>query len=253
MRVIAENVVFGYRRGGRVLNGLDWGVESGTTGLLGPNGAGKTTLLSLLVTLARPRSGRIALGEHELTTREGRAAGRRLLGFLPQRFSLPGELTVSDTVAHAAWTSGLPRRECAEAASRALALVDLTDLADRRARTLSGGQRQRVGIACALAHDPRLLVLDEPTAGLDPGQRLRVREVVARLGDDRTVIVSTHLIEDLAHLCSRIGVLADGRIAFDGTFPELEGLIGDTAGNSPYGSGFERAYAGLIERVRGRG
>lgn len=251
MRVTAEELAFGYRGRKKVLNNLTWTVEPGITGLLGPNGAGKTTLLSLLVTLLPVRGGRLLIGEHDLSTMAGRSRARRLLGFVPQRFSLAGELTVADTVAYAAWAHGLARDRCARAARWALESVDLSELADQRTGTLSGGQRQRVGIAAALAHDPRVLVLDEPTAGLDPGQRLRVREVVAELGEERTVLVSTHLIEDVAHLCSRVGVLAGGRIEFHGTFPELEALIEDTSGGSPYGSGFERAYDRLIERVGG--
>ncbi|WP_026127709.1 ATP-binding cassette domain-containing protein [Nocardiopsis lucentensis] len=249
MRVTAEDLNFGYRRGRRVLDGLSWTVDPGVTGLLGPNGSGKTTLLSLLVTLLPVRGGRLLVGDHDLATAGGREGARRALGFVPQHFSLAGELTVADTVAYAAWAHGLSRRECGAAALRALELVDLADLARHRTRTLSGGQRQRVGIAAALAHDPGVLVLDEPTAGLDPGQRLRVREVVARLGRDRTVLVSTHLIEDVAHLCSRIGVLAGGRIEFHGTFPQLEAMIEDTSAGSAYGSGFERAYDRLITRI----
>lgn len=249
MRITAEGLDFGYRGRRKVLDALTWTVEPGVTGLLGPNGAGKTTLLWLIVTLLPVRRGRLLIGEHDLSTGTGRSRARRELGFVPQRFSLAGELTVTETIAYAAWVHGLDRRECGEAARRALESVDLTELADQRTRFLSGGQRQRVGIAAALAHDPRVLILDEPTAGLDPGQRLRVREVVAALGEDRTVLISTHLIEDVAHLCSRVGVLAGGRIEFHGTFPELEALIDDAPGPRAYGSGFEHAYDRLIARV----
>ncbi|OLT25590.1 multidrug ABC transporter ATP-binding protein [Nocardiopsis sp. CNR-923] len=249
MRVTAQDLEFGYRRGRRVLDGLSWTVEPGVTGLIGPNGSGKTTLLSLLVTLLPVGDGRLLVGDHDLSTHRGRSGARRALGFVPQRFSLAGELTVADTVAYAAWAHGVGRRECGTAARRALDLVDLTSLSGHRTRTLSGGQRQRVGIAAALAHDPRFLVLDEPTAGLDPGQRLRVREVVARLGRDRTVLVATHLIEDVAHVCSRVGVLAGGRIEFHGTFAQLKRLIAGGSGGSPHGSGFERAYDRLIARI----
>ncbi|WP_159941627.1 MULTISPECIES: ATP-binding cassette domain-containing protein [unclassified Nocardiopsis] len=261
MRVTAEHLEFGYRgRGkalgrapgkdrGRVLDDLSWTVGPGVTGLLGPNGSGKTTFLSLVVTLLPVRRGRLLIGGHDLSTASGRAGARRVLGFLPQRFTLAGELTVADTIAYAAWAHGVDRRACADAAGCAMELVGLADLAGRRTRTLSGGERRRVGIAAALAHDPRVLVLDEPTAGLDPGQRLRVREAVARLGRDRTVLVSTHLVEDAAHLCDGVGVLAGGRIGFHGTFPELEALTADGSGGSASGSGFERAYDRLVARL----
>lgn len=249
MRIVLDSVSFSYRRNKRVLDEASWCIDPGVTGLLGPNGAGKTTLLSLLVTLTSPQRGRILVGEHDVTRASGRNAARRLLGFVPQRFSLANELAVDDTVAYSAWVNGVPRRDCSAAAERALELVDLRALSTRKVRTLSGGERQRVGIAAALAHDPRILVLDEPTVGLDPGQRLRAREVIARLGEDRTVVLSTHLVEDVAHLCERVGVLAGGRIAFDGTFAELEGLIEDSAAGSRYGSSFERAYDALISRM----
>ncbi|MFV2117801.1 ABC transporter ATP-binding protein [Streptomyces sp. Act-28] len=249
VHIVFEDIEFCYRRTKPVLRDVSWTVEPGVTGLLGPNGAGKTTLLSLMVTLAKPQQGRVLIGEHDVTRAAGRRLARRLLGFVPQRFSLANELTVSDTVSYAAWVNGLPRRECAEAAARAVDLVDLGALADRKVRTLSGGERQRVGIAAALAHDPRVLVLDEPTVGLDPGQRLRAREVIARLGEGRTVVLSTHLVEDISHLCKRVGVLAGGRIAFDGTFTELEALIEDSGTGSKYGSSFERAYDALIAQV----
>ncbi|WP_239129357.1 ATP-binding cassette domain-containing protein [Sinosporangium siamense] len=254
MRIVVENVDFSYRglfrpRGKPVLRGASWTVEPGVTGLMGPNGAGKTTLLSLLVTLAAPQHGRVLIGEHDVSRPAGRREARRLLGFVPQRFSLAGELTVADTVSYAAWVNGVPRRACGGAAAGALALVDAAALAARKVRTLSGGERQRVGIAAALAHDPRILVLDEPTVGLDPGQRLRAREVIARLGASRTVLLSTHLVEDVAHLCERVGVLAAGRIAFQGTFAELEALAEDSDPGRRYGSAFEHAYDRLIARV----
>jgi ABC-2 type transport system ATP-binding protein len=249
VRIELEDVTFSYRGNKDVLRGVSWVIERGVTGLLGPNGAGKTTLLSLIVTLVRPKAGKILIDKRDVSQGAGREAARRLLGFVPQRFSLAGELTVSDTVSYAAWVNGLSRRECAEAAEKALNLVDLAGLSRRRVRTLSGGERQRVGIAAAIAHDPKILVLDEPTIGLDPGQRLRAREVIARLGEERTVLLSTHLVEDVSHLCQQVGVLAGGRIAFHGTFGDLERLIDGSGSGSRYGSSFERAYEALIAHV----
>ncbi|WP_447001969.1 ATP-binding cassette domain-containing protein [Saccharothrix isguenensis] len=222
-----------------MLSGVDWTIDTGVTGLLGPNGAGKTTLLNLLVGLEKPASGAVRF--------QGSSSGT--IGFVPQRFSLVGGMRVVDTVAYAAWVNGVDRRGCADAALRALAAVRLDDLAAARVRTLSGGQRQRLGVAAALAHDPDLLVLDEPTVGLDPAQRMRLREVIADIGRTRTVLLSTHLIEDISHLCQRVGVLAEGRLAFDGTEAELTELVDSTPSSGVLGSPFERAYHALVAKL----
>ncbi|WP_312865089.1 ATP-binding cassette domain-containing protein [Saccharothrix tamanrassetensis] len=222
-----------------MLSGVDWVVGTGVTGLLGPNGAGKTTLLSLLVGLEKPDSGVLRF--------EGATSGA--IGFVPQRFSLVGGMRVLDTVAYAAWVNGVDRVDCAVAAVRALAAVRLDDLAAARVRTLSGGQRQRLGVAAALAHEPDLLVLDEPTVGLDPAQRMRLREVIADIGRTRTVLLSTHLIEDISHLCQRVGVLAEGRLVFDGTEAELTDLVDSTPSPGVLGSPFERAYHALVAKL----
>ncbi|GAB3490800.1 ATP-binding cassette domain-containing protein [Amycolatopsis cihanbeyliensis] len=239
MQISVEQV--GFRYGNKsALKGVNWLITPGVTGLLGPNGAGKTTLLNLLVGLTRPRSGTIRFSDTE---------GASTIGFVPQKFSLAGELRVIDTVSYAAWVNGTPRRQCAEAAQRALAEVKLTEQTRSKVRTLSGGQRQRVGIAAALAHEPRLVILDEPTAGLDPGQRLRIRELIADVGKRYTVVLSTHLIEDISHVCQRVAVLAAGQLVFDGTVDELTQLVDTTDSTEKLGSDFERAYDALIARL----
>jgi ABC-2 type transport system ATP-binding protein len=249
MRVTIENVSYSYRRK-PALKEVSWALDGGVTGLLGPNGAGKTTLLSLLVTLLKPKTGRISLGDHDLGTTSGRAEVRRLLGFVPQRFSLASEMTVEDTVAYAAWVHGVSDRDCTKAASRAIDEVGLTDERAHPVRALSGGERQRLGLAAALAHDPAVLILDEPTVGLDPGQRLKMRQRIADIGKERTVLISSHLLEDIEHLCGRVGVLAQGRMVFDGDINELDKLIANTpTGTAVLGSRFERAYDSLITRL----
>lgn len=158
------------------------------------------------------------MGEHDDTGDETRVR----FGFVPQRWSVAGHMRVVDAVAYTAWVNGMPSRECGPAAYTALEEVALTDQAKDRVRTLSGGQRQRLGIAAGLAHDPEVLVLDEPTVGLDPAQRWRVRDMIAEIGRTRTVVLSSHLLDEFAHLCDRVGVLAAGRLVFDGTVAELE-------------------------------
>ncbi len=130
-------------------------------------------------------------------------------------------MTVAAHVAFAAWANGVPDDRCQKAATGALDVVELNDLAGRRVRTLSGGQRQRLGIACAIAHEPDVLLLDEPTVGLDPLQRVQVRAYLARISERAIVLVSTHMVEDLAQVADRVLVLVDGRIAFDGTVADL--------------------------------
>lgn len=252
MAITVKGVCFSYGRT-RVLHDIDWIVRRGVTGLLGPNGSGKTTLLSVLVGLLRPSTGSVVPfvtrsestveSGTESTTggrvrgREGRHAstgrGEPRFGYVPQRFSLAGGMQVVDAVAYTAWMNGTPRGECEPAAVRALAAVDLADKARVNVKTLSGGQRQRAGIAAGLAHDPDVLVLDEPTVGLDPEQRLRVRDMIADIGESRTVVVSTHLLDEVSALCRRVGVLSAGRLVFDGTVDELEttDVDGDVGGD----------------------
>jgi ABC-2 type transport system ATP-binding protein len=234
-----DAVGFDYGRT-HVLRDLNWVLGPGVTGVLGPNGAGKTTLLRLLVGMARPKRGAIRISGDN---------GRRV-GYLPQRFSLAGEMRLQDTVAYAAWIQGVARSKCAEHAADALAAVELADRMRQRCRTLSGGQRQRLGIAASIVHRPELLVLDEPTVGLDPEQRIRVRQIIADIGRDRMVLLSTHLAEDITHLCSRVGVLTGGRIVFDGTPDDL--VDGRVKSEGTLGSDFEHAYVAIIDRHSGK-
>lgn len=247
MTLHLENLRFAYGRT-VVLDGVTWTVRRGVTGLLGPNGAGKTTLLNLVVGLTTPSSGTISYcGPQGENVPLHRTSVR--IGFVPQRFSVAGEMRVRDTVGYAAWTNGVASRDCAAAAIAALRKVQLEDRAGDRVRQLSGGQRQRLGLAAALAHEPDVVVLDEPTVGLDPGQRLRIRETIAEIGRDRVVLLSTHLIEDVAHVCSRVGVLARGRLAFDGTESELSARLSNTAPTGTLGSVFERSYQALVDSL----
>lgn len=250
MKVHLEEVSYAYRRT-TILANINWEIGPGITGILGPNGAGKSTLLSLLATLQRPTSGRILLGDSDLNTIPGRKQARRELGLVPQRFTLAPEMRVHDTVAYAAWVHGVPDSECDMAAQRSLDEVGLDGRGRDRVRALSGGQRQRVGLAAALAHDPRVILLDEPTTGLDPGHRLRLRERLMRLAKGRTVVIASHLIEDIEHLCGAVGVLVEGRLAFTGSSAALHSLALDGGGTHAPGSTFERAYDALMTRLLG--
>ncbi|MFJ6902419.1 ABC transporter ATP-binding protein [Streptomyces hokutonensis] len=194
----------------------------GVTGLLGPNGAGKTTLLRVLATALPADSGTFTVLDHDPSTTGGRQEVRRVLGYLPQTPGFHPDFTAFEFVDYVAILKELTDREGRHReVRRVLAEVDLSDVRGKRIKKLSGGMRQRVALAAALVGDPGFLVLDEPTVGLDPEQRMRFRELIARAGEGRTVLLSTHQTEDVAMLCNRVVVMAGGTVRFDGTPAEL--------------------------------
>ncbi len=207
------------------LDAVDVALEPGVTGLLGPNGAGKTTLLRILATVLAPDDGELTLLGERPQDADGRLAIRRHLGYLPQEPGFHRSFTAFEFVDYVAilkeWGDRAARHD---EVRRVLALVGLQDKANARIRELSGGMRRRVGVAQALLGRPMLLLLDEPTAGLDPEQRLRFRELLGTAAAGATVVLSTHQTDDVAALCQRVLVLLEGRIHFSGTPAELASL-----------------------------
>ncbi|MFI6291316.1 ABC transporter ATP-binding protein [Nonomuraea sp. NPDC050790] len=202
----------------RALDALDLTLGSGVTGLLGPNGAGKTTLLRCLATTLAPDAGTLDAFGLDPSVRGQRTALRRRLGYLPQNPGAYPHFTAFDLVDYVAILKELTDRAHRHAeVRRVLAEVDLTGQAETKVRRLSGGMRQRLALAQALLGEPDLLILDEPTVGLDPEQRMMFRALVSRLGESRTVVLSTHQTEDVAALCERVVVMREGRAVFDGT------------------------------------
>jgi ABC-2 type transport system ATP-binding protein len=202
----------------RALDGVDIALERGITGLLGPNGAGKTTLLSILATVNEPDAGRVLAFGLDLGHPAERVEVRRRLGYLPQELGYHRHFTVAAFLDYVAILKEITdRRRRAEEVARVLAAVGLEDRARSRIRTLSGGMRQRLGIAQALLGDPDLLILDEPTAGLDPEQRLRFRELLSGLPGDPVTVLSTHQADDIAAICPHVVVLLKGQVHFAGT------------------------------------
>ena len=213
-----------HQRFGRVvaLRSVDLNVPGGMYGLLGANGAGKTTLMRILAGVLVPTAGQARVGGHDLTTRRGRMAVRRRLGYLPQDLGLYPDLSPREFLDYVGLLKGLDdtaarRRQVGEL----LEMVGLTDVADRRLKGFSGGMRRRVGIAQALLGDPALVVVDEPTAGLDPEERVRFRGLLAGLAGDRTVLLSTHIVEDVAQTCRHAAVMAAGRALYTGAVADL--------------------------------
>jgi ABC-2 type transport system ATP-binding protein len=215
--------------------------REGTT-LLGVNGAGKTTLLRTLAGDLTARSGQISLFGAVVSASRPEALLRRT-GYLPQEVELPGRMQVRDVVAYTAWLKKVPRGQVRPAVTRWLERVGLADRARDRVATLSGGMRRRLSVACALVHDPDLVLLDEPTVGLDPEQRVALRRLLAGLAAERCVLVSTHQLADVEHLGRRLLVLDGGRIVFDGDAAGLAACDdGAGAGDTP----LERGFAAVI-------
>jgi ABC-2 type transport system ATP-binding protein len=197
-------------------------LETGVTGLLGPNGAGKSTLMRVLATVINPDGGTVRLLGRDTADADQRTQVRRQLGYLPQELGFPRGFTAFGFVDYLALLKEFDDRPTRQAeVRRALDLVGLRDVATTRVRRLSGGMRRRLGLAQALLGDPRLLVLDEPSTGLDPEQRAVLRTLLSRAAGHATVVVSTHQTEDVAALCDRVVVLDSGQVAFDGSVADL--------------------------------
>jgi ABC-2 type transport system ATP-binding protein len=201
--------------------------------LLGPNGAGKTTLLRLVTGSLQPTSGSVTLTG-------GPAGGQPRVGYLPQDAGWPGQFTVLEFVGYLAWTRGVPRSVRAAQVDAAIEAVDLSAQRGVRLGRLSGGQRRRAMLAQALLHDPALLVLDEPTAGFDPTQRVAFRELIARLAPGRTIVISTHLVEDVELLAEWVTVLREGEVGYDGPKAALIGSADSSVSTSPLESALLR-------------
>lgn len=224
MRIEISGLTKTFRGAVAALDDLDLVVPTGMFGLLGANGAGKTTLMRILAGIVRPTRGQVTVGGHDLGTAAGRSAVQRTLGYLPQDLGVYPDLTARQFLDYVALLKGMDessarRRRIGEL----LEVVALTADADRRLRGFSGGMRQRVGIAQALLADPQLLIVDEPTAGLDPEERIRFRTLLSQFAGRRTVLLSTHIVDDVAQTCREVAVLAKGRLIFRGTVDELTG------------------------------
>ncbi|MCK8438386.1 ABC transporter ATP-binding protein [Streptomyces sp. D2-8] len=208
--------------GTRALDDVSLRLTAGVTGLLGPNGAGKTTLLRVLATALPADRGAFTVLGHDPGTARGRQEVRRRLGYLPQTPGFHPDFTAFEFVDYVAILKEMTDRGARHReVRRVLDEVGLAEVRGKRIRKLSGGMRQRVALGAALVGAPGFLVLDEPTVGLDPEQRMRFRELIAEAGEGRTVLLSTHQTEDVAMLCHRVVVMAGGQVRFEGTPAEL--------------------------------
>ena len=247
MNVEIEGVTRRFSRA-QAVDGVSLQAGAGVFGLLGPNGAGKTTLLRMLATVIPPTSGQIQLLGRDPGGYGPRREIRRRLGYLPQNLGYYPGFTVAEFVEYFALMKELPPGQIPKAVATAIERVDLGGRARAKLRTLSGGMLRRAGIAQAIVNEPELLLLDEPTAGLDPEQRVAFRGLLRELGERATVIVSTHLVEDVGAACSEVALMDAGRIVFTGSPQELIacGEGSGASGDAP----LERGYSAVLRQAR---
>ena len=205
--------------GTRAVDSVNETLGRGVYGLLGVNGAGKTTLMRMLTTLLQPSSGSITWDGEDIFAMEGRF--RSILGYLPQDFGFYPNFTVEDYLMYIASIKGLRPAVARQRVKELLAQVGLSKARNKKMKNLSGGMKRRAGIAQAMLNDPKLLILDEPTAGLDPNERIRFRNLISELAEDRVVLLSTHIVSDVEYIAGKIFLMKDGRIAVSGTAQEL--------------------------------
>lgn len=194
-------------------------LKPGVYGLLGANGAGKTTLMRMLCGILKPTGGTVTLDNQDVSTEEYRT----MLGYLPQDFGYYPEFSGVDFLLYMAALKGLEKSYAKKKIKELLELVSLKDVAKKKIKTYSGGMKQRLGIAQALLNDPKLIILDEPTAGLDPKERVRFRNLIASLGKDNIVLLSTHIVSDIEHIAGEVLMMKDGQLIYQGEWTEDNG------------------------------
>lgn len=224
MELHITGVTKNYQRA-RAVDDVSLTIRPGVLGLLGPNGAGKSSLMRILATITRPSSGSVTFDGTDIVARP--RSLRQVLGYLPQDFGVHPGLGAREFLRYLAAAKGLTGRAAGDRVDELLELVNLADATKRPLGTFSTGMRQRVGIAQALLNDPRLLIVDEPTVGLDPEERMRVRNLLGELARDRVVILSTHIVSDIEAIAGDIAILSRGNLRWRGT---PEGLLGTARG-----------------------
>jgi ABC-2 type transport system ATP-binding protein len=252
MELQIRGVSKSYANGVQALRDVSLTIPAGMYGLLGPNGAGKSTLMRILATLQEPDAGSIRLGDLDVVRQK--AEVRQTLGYLPQEFGVYPRVSAEELLDHFAILKGIPdrkaRREVVEALLRQ---TNLWEVRRQKLGGYSGGMRQRFGVAVALLGNPRLLIVDEPTAGLDPAERVRFLNLLSELGENSAVILSTHIVEDVSELCTRMAIIDRGEILLEaeplGAIEEMRGRIWRSVVEKSALAEVERAHAVISTRL----
>ena len=205
--------------GFKAVNNFSFSMDCGVYGLLGVNGAGKTTLMRMLTTLMKPTSGQITWDGEDIFAMDGRY--RMLLGYLPQDFGFYPDFSVYDYLMYIAALKGIRPAVARQRVKELLKQVGLVKARNKKMKTLSGGMKRRAGIAQAMLNDPKILILDEPTAGLDPSERIRFRNLISELSEDRIVLLSTHIVSDIEYIANEILLMKDGQLVTSGTSEDI--------------------------------
>ena len=202
----------------QALSEINLTIPRGMFGLLGPNGAGKTTLMKILATLLQTTEGEVSICGVPV---ENSKELPKMTGYLPQDFSMYGNMSAYEALDYLAVLSGMSRAERIRKVPEMLAVVNLTEKRRTKVKSMSGGMKRRLGIAQAIIHDPKVIIVDEPTAGLDPEERIRFRNLLCEIAKDRVVLLSTHIVGDIEATCENIAVLNQGKVCFQGKVAEL--------------------------------
>ncbi|MBZ5523199.1 MAG: ABC transporter ATP-binding protein [Acidobacteriia bacterium] len=254
MELRIQNLSKTYKNGVKALDNVSLTIPCGMYGLLGPNGAGKSTLMRTLATLQEPDSGSASMGEIDVLRQKEEV--RKVLGYLPQEFGVYPRISAQDMLSHLAMLKGITNaRERKEVVAAMLQRCNLYDERKKSLASFSGGMRQRFGIAQALLGNPRLLIVDEPTAGLDPGERNRFYNLLAEVGEQVIVILSTHIVEDVMDLCTNMAIINNGRVLFEGrpeeAIDQLRGRIWQRSIQKPELASYEERYKVVSSRLVG--
>lgn len=251
MQLIIRNLNKTYPNGVRALHDVSLDIPTGMYGLLGPNGAGKSTLMRTIATLQDADSGSATLGDIDVL--KDKDAVRRTLGYLPQEFGVYPRISAFEMLDHLAVLKGIPGNQRKEVVNALLQRVNLWEHRKKSVASYSGGMRQRFGIAQALLGDPKLIIVDEPTAGLDPGERNRFYNLLSEIGENVIVILSTHIVEDVTELCSNMAIINLGRVLYagspDAALQALEGKVWEKAINKSEIDDYQHRYRVISSKL----